>query len=102
MKRLLKKILLNKYFIASAIFLIYLTFFDSNNLLMRFRYVKKKAELNEEKQILQKKITDDSIIVKNMNDPEYIEKIAREKYYMKKDSEVVFLIEYKDDSLTKK
>ena len=43
----------------------------------------------------------DKEILKKMSDDKELEKLAREKYFMKKDKEEIFLIEYKDSLKTK-
>jgi len=37
--------------------------------------------------------------IKLLKNPDQIEKYAREKYYMKRDSEDIYIIEFEDDSL---
>ena len=37
--------------------------------------------------------------IRQLKNPEQIEKYAREKYYMKKDSEDIYIIEFENDSL---
>jgi len=39
--------------------------------------------------------------LRKLSTPEELEKFAREKYYMKKDNEEIFLIEYEDSLKTK-
>lgn len=37
--------------------------------------------------------------IRQLKNPEQIEKYAREKYYMKKDSEDIYIIEFENDSI---
>jgi cell division protein FtsB len=55
----------------------------------------------EDKSTTSKKLKDEEQI-KQLNNPEQIEKYAREKYYMKKDSEDIYIIEFEGDSIEKK
>ena len=48
------------------------------------------------KDFLQKEIEKDKKLLNELKDPKALEKYAREKYYMKKENEEVFLIEYED------
>lgn len=89
----LPKIFLNKYVFTAFIFAVWMTFFDQNNL---FTQIKRKTELSEarrknnyykeESAKLQKQITS------LLSDKKALEKYAREKYYMKKPDEDVFVI----------
>ena len=39
--------------------------------------------------------------IQQLHNSEQVEKYAREKYYMKKDSEDIYIIEFEGDSITK-
>ena len=41
----------------------------------------------------------DSIKIKHLKNDNMIEKYAREKYYMKKDSEDIYIIEFEEDKI---
>lgn len=78
---------------AGLFFVIWLLFFDSNDLFTQSRLSKKKKDLEESKEFYEDKILE----VKNdrealVTDDEALEKLAREKYLMKKDSEDVYII----------
>ena len=53
-------------------------------------------DLENEKQYYQKEIEKDKKAIKELSTDEGIEKLAREKYYMKKDNEDIYIIEYED------
>jgi len=94
MKKLLR-IFSNRYFIVAAIMIVWISFFDRYNLVRRlFRDGREYSELKSEKDYYLKKIAE---VKKNKeelfsNDAK-LEKFAREKYYMKKDGEDVFVVE---------
>ena len=91
-KRILN-ILLNKYFLTSVAFLVWLFFFDSNNVFLRLRLKSQLKELRKEKQYYLDEISKDSILTRKLlYDTAEIERYAREKYLMKRDSEDVFLV----------
>tara|TARA_B100000700_G_C14586484_1_gene642662 strand:+ start:166 stop:351 length:186 start_codon:yes stop_codon:yes gene_type:complete len=53
-------------------------------------------ELKERKSLLEKQIKIDESIISNLNNPDSLEKYAREKLYMKKDNEDIYIIEFKE------
>lgn len=86
-------IVLNKYFLTSVAFLVWLFFFDSNNILLRLRLKDQLNELKVEKQFYLDEIHKDSILTQKLiSDTAELERFAREKYLMKKDNEDVFLV----------
>lgn len=87
----------HKYFWTIVIFLVWLLFFDQNNILFRSvpDYFQSKS-LEKEKKFYLDKIHEDSIMLNELktNDENLI-KFAREQYYMKADDEDVFIIREK-------
>ena len=87
------RILINKFFLTTVAFVIWMVFFDSNNLLTRNRLQEKLDVLNVEKQFYLQEIRKDSILTsKLMTDSTQLEKFARERYLMKKEKEDLFLV----------
>jgi len=83
----------NFYVIASAIFLIWMLFFDSNDIYSQYQLKQKLSELESQKEYYQDKIEDVKIDREALlKDMDLLEKFAREKYYMKQDGEDVFVI----------
>jgi cell division protein FtsB len=83
----------NKYVLTFLGFLIWLSFFDRNDFITTWSYHKKLESLKNEKAYYQsevKKYTDDlnNLVTNHSN----MEKYAREKYYMKKDNEDVYVV----------
>lgn len=93
---MLKKILdilLNKYLLTTVAFIVWLLFFDSNNLLMQQGLKAKLNDLRLEKKFYIDEITRDSILLQQlMTDTAALEKFARERYLMKKDGEDIYLV----------
>jgi cell division protein FtsB len=58
-------------------------------------------ELEDNKTYYQDEIRKDKNQIKKLSNPAQIEKYAREKYYMKKDSEDIYIIEFEGDTLGK-
>jgi cell division protein FtsB len=83
----------NFYFVCGISFLAWMTFLDSNDLITRFKMSSKLGELEDEKEYYVQKIIE---VEKDRNElmtnRELLEKFAREKYLMRKESEDVFVI----------
>ena len=60
---------------------------------------KQLNELEDNKKYYQDEIRKDSENIKQLKNPDQIEKYAREKYYMKRDSEDIYIIEFEGDSI---
>jgi cell division protein FtsB len=58
-------------------------------------------ELEANKEYYQQEIRKDERNIKQLKNPGQIEKYAREKYYMKKDSEDIYIIEFEGDTIEK-
>ena len=83
----------NKYVIASLIFLLWILFFDQNNLLNRLSDLRNLREMKAQKEYYAKRIETDIQRTKELEtDDENLEKFAREQYLMKKSDEDVFVI----------
>jgi cell division protein DivIC len=88
------RLLKNKYLVVLGVFLAWILFFDSRDILSQ---MEKRAELNsllESKRFYQQEI---NLARKQLadiqNNAAALEKIAREKYKMKKPNEDLFLVE---------
>lgn len=83
----------NFYVVCGLLFLAWMTFLDSNDLITRFKMASKLGDLEDEKEYYNQKIIE---VEKDRNElmtnKELLEKFAREKYLMRKPSEDVFVI----------
>ena len=87
------KFFINKYFITTVLFVAWLIFFDSNNILTNMRTKDKLNELMKEKRFYIDEIKKDSVLIqKLLYDTLELEKYAREKYLMKKNNEDLYLL----------
>lgn len=91
------KIIWNRYFLVLLFFGIWILFLDNYSYLDHRVLNKEINELEENKKYYKDEITADSIKIKKLQNPDMIEKYAREKYFMKKDSEDIYIIEFEDD-----
>lgn len=86
--------LANKYVLSILFFVVWLLFFDHNDIMQTYQRRQELRELREQKKIYEektKKATEELKAIKN--NPAALEKVAREKYLMKKNNEDVFLIQ---------
>lgn len=94
--KLLKFIKYNKLFTVIAIIVLFMVsyiLFSDKGFFTRMRYQKEKEKL--EKQLISEKNKQDSlrkVIDSLTNSDAMIEKIAREKYYMTKDGEIIYKV----------
>ena len=83
----------NFYVVTLAIFLVWMLALDSNNLIARFQLTSKLSSLESEREYYMEKIQDVQKDRQELfGDRESVEKFAREKYLMKKDSEDIFVV----------
>ena len=94
MKNRLLKLIKSTYGVIIILFIIWMIFFDSNSLIIHNELNSDINELNEQKSYYEKEIVKDNIELKLIQSDSGLEKYAREKLFMKKDNEEVFLIEY--------
>ena len=84
----------NFYFVTAVSFLTWMLFLDSNDLISRFKMSSKLRSLESEKEFYLEKIAEVEKDRKElMTNKELLEKFAREKYLMKKESEDLFIIQ---------
>ncbi|MFV0392308.1 MAG: septum formation initiator family protein [Paludibacteraceae bacterium] len=88
-----RKILFNKYFLTIVIFAVIVIFFGNNSLRNRWKTGKDIKSLNKEINFYQNEIQSNKQKMNDMQSgDENLERYAREKYYLKKDSEDLFII----------
>jgi cell division protein FtsB len=91
----------NRYVLILLFFSIWMLFLDNYSYLDHRFLDKQIDELENNKKYYQEEIIRDSKNIKLLKNPNEVEKYAREKYYMKKDSEDIFIIDYEGDSIKK-
>ena|ERR1700761_4675616 len=93
MKRLID-LFKNKYFLVTLAFVVWMVFFDKNDLFSQYQYHQQVSKLKQERDFYKTQTTKVSKDLDELtSDPEKLEKFAREKYLMRKDNEDVFVIE---------
>ncbi len=71
-------------------------FIDTNSFLFHKELNSEINDLKEQKKKLKIEIEKDKKIIEDLKNIDNYEAYAREKYYMKKDSEEIYIIEFKD------
>ncbi len=95
------KFISNKYIWVLLFFSTWMIFLDNYSYFDHRILNKQIDELENNKKYYQEEIKKDQEKIKQLKNPEQIEKYAREKYYMKKDSEDIYLIEFEGDTIEK-
>jgi len=86
----------NLYILIFSGFVVWMLFFDTNSWLTHRGLNSDIDDLETEKEYYKNEIDKDKKAIKELSTEEGIEKLAREKYYMKKDNEEIYIIEYED------
>lgn len=93
----LRKIVLNKYFLTVLIFSIIVIFFGKHSLRSRWTTAKNIKSLNKEIKFYKDEIESNKQKMNDMQSgDESLERFAREKYYLKKENEDIFIIKEND------
>ncbi|WP_308990464.1 septum formation initiator family protein [Mariniflexile litorale] len=92
----------NIFILILAVFIVWMLFFDANSWLIHHELNTDIDALESEKEYYKKEIEKDNKAIKALSTEEGLEKFAREEYYMKRDNEEIYIIEYEDSLKTKK
>jgi len=91
----------NIYIIVSVIFIVWMLFLDANSWFSTHRELNKQIDLLEEQKTnLKQAIRKDQKEIKEFSTLEKLEKFARERYFMKKENEEIYIVEYADSLKT--
>ncbi|MFV0237685.1 MAG: FtsB family cell division protein [Flavobacteriales bacterium] len=83
----------NKYVLIIGLFVVWMTFFDDASLLQHIRIDQEIERLEEDRNFYKNQLESVKTELKKVqDDPKSIEKIARERFYMKKNHEDIFVI----------
>ncbi len=82
-----------KYPLAALIFIVWIAFIDETSLVYKSKIKKEIKALKEKEKFYEVEINNNELYFKNLTtNPEAKERLAREKYFMHKDNEEVFII----------
>ena len=93
------KFLGNRYTLVLIFFIVWMLFLDNQSLWDQRALNKQIDELEDNKTYYKEEIAKDEQSIKNLKNPGQTERYAREKYYMKKDSEDIYIIDIEDDRI---
>jgi len=83
----------NKYLIAGVAFLVWMIFFDRYDFATQYHYLQEKSKLEKEKAFYGMENQKIEQAIKDVQyNPNEIQRIAREKYRMKKENEDIYVI----------
>lgn len=86
----------NKYVLIIILFVVWMIFFDANSYLIHHELDSDINALDDNAEFYQKEINHDKSFIKKMEDSNEMEKFARERYYLKKENEDIYIIENED------
>lgn len=93
------KFLGSRYTLVLIFFLVWMLFLDNYSYFDSRILDRQIEELEDNKKYYKDEIAKDVQSIKNLNNPGQTEKYAREKYYMKRDSEDVYIIDIEEDRI---
>lgn len=84
----------NRYFYATVVFVVVILFVDQFNLFEQIKLQKTLKDQKQQIEFYQQEISESKDLLDRLqNDTATMERVAREQYMMKRDNEVVYLIE---------
>ncbi len=90
------KIIKNKFIIVLILFVLWISFFDTNSLWRQRSTKKDIKKAKNEKQYYKNKFVKDSTLFYQLNtDKKNLEKFARQEYFMHKENETVVIFDEK-------
>ena len=103
MKKFIKKLIsifnksYFKYLLILSAFLIWMTFLDTNSLLIHAELNQEIKKLKSRKDALTEEINKDQKLIEKLEDIDSLEHYGRENYNLKKENEDIFIIEYESN-----
>ena len=94
MKLKIPSVFKNIYFIIIVSFIIWMLFFDSNSYLVHRELNKNILKLEKQKDFYKEGIKEDNKELNKIKTDSGLEEYAREKLFMKKEDEEIFIIEF--------
>jgi len=88
----------NRYVLVLIFVAVWITFLDNYSYFEHKVLDKELNELEDNKQYYIEEIKKDSASIKQLKNTDQTEKYAREKYYMKREKEDIYIIEFEEDA----
>lgn len=86
-----------KYVIITVVFIIWMTFLDTNSFQIHNELNNEIKMLEKKKQALIEETKKDKELIDKLKDIDSLEHFARENYNLKKENEEIFIIEYEEN-----
>lgn len=96
------KFLVNKYILVVILFSVWMLFLDNYSYLEHRILDKEIEEIENNINYYKTEIKKDSTSIKELKNDDQVERYAREKYYMKRADEDIYIIDFEDDKKTEK
>jgi cell division protein FtsB len=90
----------NRYVLVFVFFMVWMLFLDNYSYLEHRMLDRDIDELEDNIRYYREQIHHDETQIKKLKNLDQVEKYAREKYFMKRENEDIYLIEFEADSLT--
>ena len=90
----------NIYLLVSLFFIVWMLFFDTNSFRILWSLESKIDDLEQQKKELIRQIDEDRLMIQKLSDSIELEKFGREQYYLKKEDEDIFIVEFRDSMKT--
>ena len=87
-----------KYLVILIAFIFWMTFLDTNSLLIHAELNREIKKLKKRKDALTEEIVKDQGLINRLENLDSLEHYGREKYNLKKQNEDIFLIEFKSEN----
>jgi cell division protein DivIC len=82
----------NKYTLTLFVFFVWMLFFDKNDIISTIKLKLQLSDLRDQKEYYQKELkATQELHTAIFNKDENLEKFAREKFYMKRDNEMLYV-----------
>ncbi len=79
--------------ITLVVFVVLITLLDSNSVLDKIQLNRDLVQLRAQKSYYLERIKEDSTLMQQLKDDEFLERYAREKYFMRKKGEVIYIVQ---------
>ena len=91
------KYISNTYLYIGLFFIIWMLFLDTNSWLFHRKLDKELDNIKNNKKYYEEEFTKDEKLIKVLEDTAGVQNYAREKFFMKKENEDVYIIEYENE-----
>ena len=86
-----------KYLLILLAFVVWMTFLDTNSLLIHAELNREIKKLKNKRNALSEEILKDKSLIKKLDNVDSLEHFAREEYNLKKENEDIFIIEFQSE-----